>query len=319
MNTGEDFIYGKSFQWFTGVVEDINDPEEMGRYKIRCFGYHTDDKERIPTESLPWAHVMLPITSASMTGIGQSATGILQGSWVVGFFRDGTNAQDPLILGSIPSKSTIIVDSAVGFNDPAGVYPKLVDNKPTNDTPQQARKEYNEADSYINRDVLNQKALKDPSHVTGFPQINTTAPVYPKNKVIQTESGHVIEYDDTTDNERLLQYHKTGTYHEVQTTGDDVTVVNGKGYKLVIEDENVRILGTCNLVIDQNCNTHIKGDWDITVDGTKTERVTGDVTETYSSKLTQDVTGVVSETYKSSQSTQVKGNIDIDGARIDLN
>ena len=289
--------------WFTGVVEDINDPAEMGRIKVRCFGYHTPVLEDMPTESLPWAHVMLPITSASMTGIGQSATGILQGSWVVGFFRDGTNAQDPLILGSIPSKPLKTVDSSLGFNDPDGIYPKLVDNEPTNDTPQQARKEYTEADSYINRDVLNQKALKDPSHVTGFPQINTTAPLYPKNKVIQTESGHVIEYDDTSDKERLLQYHKTGTYHEVQATGDDVTVVNGKGYKLVIEDENVRVLGSCNLVIDQNCNTHIKGNWDITVDGTKTERVKGDVTETYSSN----------------QSTQVTGNIDIDGARIDLN
>ena len=289
--------------WFTGVVEDINDPAEMGRIKVRCFGYHTPVLEDMPTESLPWAHVMLPITSASMTGIGQSATGLLQGSWVVGFFRDGAALQDPFIIGSVPSQSTTDGDPSRGFNDPAGVYPKLVDNEPTNDTPQQARKEYTEADSYINRDVLNQKALKDPSHVIGFPQINTTAPLYPKNKVIQTESGHVIEYDDTSDKERLLQYHKTGTYHEVQATGDDVTVVNGKGYKLVIEDENVRVLGSCNLVIDQNCNTHIKGNWDITVDGTKTERVKGDVTETYSSN----------------QSTQVTGNIDIDGARIDLN
>jgi hypothetical protein len=315
----EDFIYGKGFHWFTGVVEDIHDPEEMGRYKVRCFGYHTENKEYISTEDLPWSHVMLPITSASMTGIGQSATGILQGTWVVGFFRDGTNAQDPLIMGTLPSTSSIVPDSSQGFNDPDGIYPLLVDNKPTNDTPSQARKKYKTSESYIKRDELNQKALEDPSHVIEFPQIDTTAPLYPKNKVIQTESGHVIEHDDTPNKERLLQYHKTGTYHEVQASGNDVTVVNGKGYKLVIKDENVRVLGACNLVIDQNCNTHIKGDWNITVDGTKTEKVTGDVTEIYSSKLTQDVTGNVSETYKSSQSTQVKGNIDIDGARIDLN
>jgi hypothetical protein len=315
----EDFIYGKGFHWFTGVVEDIHDPEEMGRYKVRCFGYHTENKEYISTEDLPWSHVMLPITSASMTGIGQSATGILQGTWVVGFFRDGTNAQDPLIMGTLPSTSSLTADTKSGFNDPEGVYPLLVDNKPTNDTPSQARKEYTTSESYIKRDELNQKALKDPSHVIEFPQIHTTAPLYPKNKVIQTESGHVIEHDDTADNERLLQYHKTGTYHEVQASGDDVTVVNGKGYKLVIKDENVRVLGACNLVIDQNCNTHIKGDWNITVDGTKTEKVTGDVTEIYSSKLTQNVTGNVNETYKSSQSTQVTGNIDIDGSRIDLN
>ena len=79
--------------------------------------------------------------------------------------------------------------------------------------------------------------------------------------------------------------------------------MNGKDYKLVIDSENVRVLGDCNLVIDANCNTHIKGDYNVTVDGSKTETVTG----------------VVKEIYKSSQSTQVTGNIDIDGARIDLN
>jgi hypothetical protein len=35
--------------------------------------------------------------------------------------------------------------------------------------------------------------------------------------------------------------------------------------------------------------------------------------------MTQNVSGNVSETYSGSQSTQVSGNIDIDGARIDLN
>jgi hypothetical protein len=299
----EDFIYGNGFHWFTGVVEDIFDPEEMGRIKVRCFGYHTENKELIATEDLPWSHVMLPITSASMTGIGQSATGILQGSWVIGFFRDGSALQDPIVIGSLPSISTQAANTLQGFYDPNGVYPKLEDGKATNDQPKQALKSHAQAESYTTRDILNKKATVNPSHVTGFPQIDTTAPLYPKNKVIQTESGHVIEYDDTPNQERLLQYHKTGTYHEVQSTGNDVTVINGSSYKLVIDSENVRVLGACNLVIDSNCNTHIRGDWNITVDGSKNETVIGNV----------------SETYKKNQSTQVTGNIDIDGKRIDLN
>ena len=113
--------------WFTGVVEDINDPSEMGRLKVRCFGYHTAEKDMklggIPTEALPWSHVMMPINGASMSGIGQSATGILQGSWVIGFFRDGEALQDPFVIGSLPSMSTTLPAITIGFNDPAGGYP----------------------------------------------------------------------------------------------------------------------------------------------------------------------------------------------------
>ena len=120
--TGNNFI-NNNFFWFTGVIEDINDPLEMGRVRVRCFGYHTGDKGAgtgIPTGSLPWAHVMMPITSASIAGIGESATGIAQGSWVVGFFRDGDACQDPLVIGSLPSQTPDISDDdrKYGFCDP---------------------------------------------------------------------------------------------------------------------------------------------------------------------------------------------------------
>jgi hypothetical protein len=108
--------------WFTGVVEDVNDPLQIGRVRVRCFNYHTPNTFDIPTEDLPWATCILPVTSASTSGIGCSATGLLQGSWVFGFFRDGSEMQDPVVLGSIPSVSSP-VDSANGFSDPHGVFP----------------------------------------------------------------------------------------------------------------------------------------------------------------------------------------------------
>jgi len=68
MNTIDHFV-GGHFSWFTGVVEDILDPLQMGRVRVRCFGYHTANKTEIATEDLPWASVMTPIHSASMSGI----------------------------------------------------------------------------------------------------------------------------------------------------------------------------------------------------------------------------------------------------------
>ena len=53
----KNYMGRDGFIWFIGVVEDRNDPLELGRVRVRCLGYHTDDLSAIPTSSLPWAHV----------------------------------------------------------------------------------------------------------------------------------------------------------------------------------------------------------------------------------------------------------------------
>ena len=71
----QDYSYfmGKDgFTWFVGCVEDRNDPERLGRVRVRCLGYHTEDKSKIPTEDLPWASVMMPVTTPSMNGLGET-------------------------------------------------------------------------------------------------------------------------------------------------------------------------------------------------------------------------------------------------------
>ena len=65
----KEVVMYNEFVWWTGTVEDIFDPEEMGRIKVRMYGIHTDNKTDIPTEVLPWAQVITPITSASLAGV----------------------------------------------------------------------------------------------------------------------------------------------------------------------------------------------------------------------------------------------------------
>jgi len=98
----KNFMGKDGFQWFIGVVEDREDPKKLGRLKVRCLGYHTEDLGKLPTSDLPWAHVMNPITSATVSGVGQSPLGCVEGSWVVGFFTDGAAAQMPCIIGTLP-------------------------------------------------------------------------------------------------------------------------------------------------------------------------------------------------------------------------
>ena len=44
------FMGMDGFVWFTGVVEDRNDPSKLGRVRVRCLGLHTENKVDIPTE-----------------------------------------------------------------------------------------------------------------------------------------------------------------------------------------------------------------------------------------------------------------------------
>ena len=115
-----NFMGMDGFVWFVGVVEDRDDPEEIGRVRVRCLGFHTEDLEQLPTADLPWAHVMHPVTDPSMQGVGNSPSFLLEGSWVIGFFRDAEEKQQPIIIGSLPGVPQEKPNPQKGFNDPRG-------------------------------------------------------------------------------------------------------------------------------------------------------------------------------------------------------
>ena len=106
------------FIWFVGVVEDRNDPSHQGRVRVRIVGHHTPNLTAFPTSELPWAHVMHPVTDPSMHGMGNSTSWLVEGSHVVGFFRDSENKEQPLIIGSLPGQPSTPADNKTGFNDP---------------------------------------------------------------------------------------------------------------------------------------------------------------------------------------------------------
>lgn len=96
----EDYARDGQMLPYVGVVEDVADPMQIGRVRVRAIGYHSEKAEgSIPTEHLPWAYVMLPTTASGMSGVG-STHGLVDGSWVFGFFLDGRDAQQPIVCGS---------------------------------------------------------------------------------------------------------------------------------------------------------------------------------------------------------------------------
>jgi len=239
---------GTDTVWFLGVVEDINDPVELGRVRVRCYGWHTEDKSQIPTDSLPWAVVVTPTTSASVSGIGETF-GLLQGSWVFGIFIDGQRAQEPMILGSLPGAPTTMPDGSLGFNDPDEEYPKYVDESDINKLARGENTKTHTADSDISE-----------------PE-SPYAAEYPHNHVMETKSGHVKEYDDTPDAERIREWHKSGTFYEVGPDGDIITHIVRDRYSVVHRNDSIHVKGNVKLVIDENCTTTIGGNWDVDVEG----------------------------------------------------
>ena len=112
------FMGQDGFIWFVGVVEDRNDPELLGRVRVRCLGFHTENLNSLPTVDLPWAHVMHPVTDPSMHGLGSTPSFLVEGSWVIGFFRDAQEKQQPVIIGSLPGTPNEGANPRKGFNDP---------------------------------------------------------------------------------------------------------------------------------------------------------------------------------------------------------
>ena len=83
---------------------------------------------------------------------------------------------------------------------------------------------------------------------------------YPFNKVTQTESGHVIEIDDTPNFERLHTFHRSGTYSEVDQSGRRVNKIVGDDYEIVQKDQTVYINGNVNIKVKGNYTLDVDGD-----------------------------------------------------------
>jgi len=336
-----NYFQGKDgFIWWHGVVEDRQDPLYLGRCKVRILGWHTEDKAELPTASLPWAQVLMPVTSASQTNVGHAPVGPVEGTWVMGFYRDGELAQEPVIMGTIPGIPENFAKQGTGFNDPrldvpsadrqgqdetgkgikgvpgetldafpfppkdiktisggealvtsytdterkalsgGSLYPRET-NKPT--TSKYARgsadssasaatvgiissKNSNTKEldivvpSFAPSDAFIPKGQSVTDTVSGLPkvgindylksddynllrQVQITKTIsqpnsaysaqYPYNHVYESESGHLIEHDDTPGKERLHWYHRSGTFTEFHPAGMRVDRTNAHRYNIV--------------------------------------------------------------------------------------
>ena len=284
----QDFMGKDGFVWFVGVVEDRDDPEMLGRVRVRCLGWHTDSREDLPHTDLPWSTVMAPTNSSTVGGLGITPTALVEGSWIIGFFQDGEKGQHPIIMGSLPGFNLEKPDFSKGFSDPKGKYPV---NEGEPDTGRLSRGTMAETHpSLKKRRALKQtkvpiakkpfltetdKDSTDEARQTWDeldPKSNTVF-MYPFNKSSESEAGHVHEIDDTPGAERLMEYHSSGSHYEIHPDGSKTVKVVGDNYEIIAGKSNVLITGDVNVTIEGTKRELIKGDYVLEVEGDYTQHI----------------------------------------------
>lgn len=93
------------------------------RYKVRIIGLHDQGETEIPSDQLPWAQVMYPVTAGGGQAAASQTPNLRQGMFVFGFFLDEKEQQVPVIMG------------VLGNNAQTELSTKIGDNKVTNTQP----------------------------------------------------------------------------------------------------------------------------------------------------------------------------------------
>ena len=341
-----------SFVWFSGIVEDRIDPAKANRVRVRIHGLDSEKLSEMPLSEIIWAQVMLPATSSGVNGLGESVHGLVEGSLVIGFFMDGEKMQDPIIMGSL---SGIPIDSP---NKPTFCDPRKDLSKAPNRVEslkigadgsgtkikQAAAKKYpfilDEPD--VNRLARNENTNKTIAEIrknnleSGVATANggswseppsKFAPVYPYNKVRETESGHVVEYDDTPGAERIMVWHRSGSFIEVLPDGSVVQKTANDQINVVQKNSNSYTKGSQTITINKGLKVYVNkaktgegldiqvgsgSNLNLVVDG-------GDVNAKITGKISIDASGDVDAKSGGNIFVEASGNTEIkSGGNIDI-
>lgn len=298
-----NFIGHDQFIWWIGVVENRQDPLNCGRLQVRIKGLHTDNKSELPTKELPWTQPLFPINNSFATPTTLKEGDMVVGFFMdgdaaqfpivfgcfhgipedkaksdKGFFDPRDDEQSKLSESPRGPKKLIFHEDGSGIeiidNSADCLNPKLL-NEPTID--RVARNEK------VNEDIIGEghtevgmiksrkeSVVKKVETAKGDtwdePKTKYDAK-HPYNKVIHTEGGHYLEFDDTPEKERVQLYHRSGNFLEIFPDGTRVDKVTYDNYTIIMKNDHVYIMGKCDVTVQKDCTLYVKGNMDVKVDG----------------------------------------------------
>jgi hypothetical protein len=231
-----------TFETFIGIIEDLDDPLQQGRCRIRVFNHHD---QSIDTKDLDWAKPI--IGGSQIEGVGISPTWYKVGTWVVGFYIDGKTRQQPLILGAL--------DRIPGNDQSKHSVSQLARGK---DTFEQKKIGPEPKVAYAAEYPHNKTITTEAGHVV---EIDDT----PGNERI-----HIRHKAGT-----YVEINKDGRI--VFRSGERFDIVDGKQTEYVTKDREETVKKNDKETVDGNQDNTVKGNRDTNIGGNDTLDVGGNL------------------------------------------
>ena len=228
--------------------------------------------DNIDKEDLPWSQVVMPGNTPAKGGIGSSVN-LLVGTLVCGNFLDGSK-QEFIVQGTLPTKTDGIEDNNIRVR--AGANPHA--GEPIGE----------------------------------YQPVSTYAPKYPYNNVMETESGHLKEYDDTKGHERITERHMSGTQYEIDPNGSKNERIVRDNYRLVVGQDTLEVFGNVRIIVSGQADIAVAKDVNLAVGGNIQTSVTGNMVAVVGGDSTNTITGTAGIT-STGDMTLKSDNIKLDG------
>lgn len=167
--------------FYQAIVEDNKDPDKCKRVKVRIFGIHTS-KTSGEFEGIDTSNLpWAEVMGGTDFGLvgGVGVSSVLRQGTMVWVFFRNDDPNYPVVIGTVAGVNTSKTPYGSGFCDPDGIHPKRMGSD------------------------------LHPSAQGSYGSLAT----------IETQSGHLIELDDSSGNERVKVTHKSGSYIEIAPDG----------------------------------------------------------------------------------------------------
>ncbi|MBU95174.1 MAG: hypothetical protein CL669_06295 [Balneola sp.] len=194
-----------------------------------------------------------------------------------------------------PAKLRELENAQHGYEDPEGVFPKpeYLQGSGVNDKARGSKR----TNVYLGGSVSGLDLELESEPVS----------VYPNNQVKETASGHIIEYDDTPNAQRVMIRHRTGSGVEMRADGTVIYSSTKNTVRVTAEDEKVIVDGDGELHYNGNLKLKVAGDFDIEVGGDFNIKTDGDLEQTVKRGFIQEIAGNQEIEIVGSKTEQIAG------------
>ena len=212
------------------------------------------------------------------------------------------------------SQISTLLKTQFGFKDPNGQYP-LLSYIGEPDTSRLARHQ-NIAQTIVPEKIqtrlIDVQKANDKGTWTQSPTPYNS--VYPYNHVTETESGHIMEFDDSPGCERINIHHMTGTFTEVDANGTRVNRIVGDGFTIIERNGYIDVAGECVFHVSGNANIYVENDADLQVDGNVLANLNNNLDANVAGKMNLNVSEELQIKAKSIKMQTHTGTIDLNSA-----